>query len=110
MTAYPLFNWLFGPQVLGLVFLIIGLIQHYNPPKKINNWYGYRTTISQSSQEAWDEANRYSANYMIKLAIAMIIIGIVITALLNFIPMQVKVWSILKVFTAMISGIIPPLL
>ena len=109
MTAYPLFNWLFGPQALGIVFLIIGVIQHYYPPKKINNWYGYRTSISQSSQEAWDEANRYSANYMIKLAIVVIIIGIITTLLLHFIPMPVKVWNVLTVFSVMLSGIIPPL-
>jgi len=109
MTTNPLFNWLFGPHILGIIFLILGVIQQYYPPKKINNWYGYRTTISQSSQRAWDEANRYSANYMIKLGIVVIILGIITTTLLHFIPMPVKVWNGLTIFSVMLGGIMPPL-
>lgn len=39
--------------------LIIYFIFHYNPPKKINSFYGYRTRLSMQSQLAWDYAQAY---------------------------------------------------
>lgn len=34
------------------------------PPKKINDFYGYRTNRSKKSQEHWDFAQIESAKYM----------------------------------------------
>jgi uncharacterized membrane protein len=110
MTTYLLFSWLFGPQLLGVMFLVIWTILHYYPPKKINNLYGYRTTLSQSSQQAWDEANRYSANYMIKLSVVMIVVGAITTTLLHIIPMPAKVLVLATVFLVILSGIAPAIL
>ena len=56
---------------LGPVILGIALFFRVHPPAEINHTYGYRTTMSMQSQEAWDEAQRYSAN-------AMIIAGVVV--------------------------------
>jgi uncharacterized membrane protein len=39
------------------------------PPKKINNFYGYRTKSSMKDQESWDTANRYSANALLVVAL-----------------------------------------
>lgn len=47
---------LMGPLMVGL-----GYYFWTNPPKKINKIYGYRTSRSMKSQEAWDYANKYSA-------------------------------------------------
>jgi uncharacterized membrane protein len=38
-------------------------------PDKINDFVGYRTKRSMSSQEAWDLANRYSSDTLFKCAI-----------------------------------------
>lgn len=46
---------------LSLLILFIGVGFWLRPPRKINGVYGYRTRLSMSSQEAWDEANRYSS-------------------------------------------------
>jgi len=63
----------------GSVILIVAIIMHYFPPKKINNWYGYRTGQSMTSQERWNFAQHYSAIMMIKCAIFMIILGLTIS-------------------------------
>ena len=69
---------LVGPHLIGLLFIIIGLLQRFLPPKNINKWYGYRTQTATSSQEAWDEGNRYSAIFMIRAGIVVLVIGFLI--------------------------------
>ena len=71
---------LFGPHLIGLLFIIIGLLQRYLPPKNINRWYGYRTLTARSSQKAWDEGNRYSALYMMRAGLLVLIAGFFINA------------------------------
>jgi uncharacterized membrane protein len=93
-THYPpkdsLFNWFFGPQMIGVFLLIIGGIQYRYPPKKINDLYGYRTDTSKRNQETWDEAQRYSALLMIKSSIYVIVLGFIIAAILNLSPLSVE--------------------
>lgn len=45
--------------------LIAGIILKIRPPKKINCWYGFRTEISASSQEAWDYAHKICAKLLL---------------------------------------------
>jgi uncharacterized membrane protein len=71
-------NVLVGPHLIGLIFIVIGLLQKYLPPKSINRWYGYRTPNARTNQQTWDEANRYSANFMIKAGLFALVIGFVI--------------------------------
>ena len=73
--------YLFGPHLIGALFILIGLLQRYLPPKNINRWYGYRTLTARSSQQAWDEGNRYSALYMIKAGAFVLIVGFAINVL-----------------------------
>ena len=72
--------YLVGPHLIGLLFIIIGLLQYYLPPKKINRWYGYRTPSARSSQKAWDEGNRYSAIYMIRAGVILLLAGFFVYA------------------------------
>ncbi|MGZ3757045.1 MAG: SdpI family protein [Mucilaginibacter sp.] len=110
MTTNAVFNWLFGPHVLGLLYLVIGVIQYRFPPKKINNWYGYRTSTSQRNQETWDEANRFSARYMIKMGGIVIIIGFIATAIFNNLVMPLKLKEALVIFVFMLGGMLPAIL
>ncbi|MBZ9688959.1 SdpI family protein [Clostridium estertheticum] len=50
----------FGSKDLGIpiIMVIFGLVLRFKPPSKINSFYGYRTTRSIKSQEAWDYAQR----------------------------------------------------
>ena len=58
---------------IGLIFLVIGAIMYYFPPKKINHFYGYRTASSMRSIESWNFAQRFSA-------VRMMIIGVFLMA------------------------------
>ena len=69
-----------GPYLIGLLFIIIGMLQKYLPPKNINSWYGYRSDAARVSQQTWDEANRYSAIFMIKAGLMVFIGGFIIYA------------------------------
>lgn len=74
---------IFGPQITGLLLIIIGFIQQKFPPKKINDWYGYRTPMAKKNQRNWDEGNRYSAKLFIKIGVVMVIAGVIVSVLLH---------------------------
>ena len=58
-----------------LIFTVVGVVFWMYPPKKINEFYGYRTTRSRKSQEAWDFAQRYSAKLMTIFGLAALIVA-----------------------------------
>jgi len=60
----------------GGIFIITGLLLKRYPPKKINNWYGYRTRRSRSSQGHWDFAQTYSARLLLLSGLYMIAAGL----------------------------------
>ena len=60
----------------ALTLLVGGIVFWMCPPKKINEFYGYRTTRSRKSQEAWDFAQRYSAKLMTIFGFAALIVGV----------------------------------
>jgi len=70
----------FGPLIL-----LVAWIFKKNPPKRINAFYGYRTSTSMKSQAAWEEANRFSANVMIWMAGAAILYQLVTQVFFGFI-------------------------
>lgn len=47
--------------LVGFIFVIAALVVYIFPPKKINDFYGYRTASSMKSQETWDFSQRFSA-------------------------------------------------
>ena len=46
----------------GIIFYVAGFIQAKWPPKKINHFYGYRTSTSMRNQEIWEFAQQYSSD------------------------------------------------
>jgi uncharacterized membrane protein len=91
---YPIKDFLFGPHLIGVLFIIIGLLQRYLPPKSINRWYGYRTLTARSSQQAWDEGNHYSAVYMMRAGLFLLVLGAIINAMsiLYITDFQTRQW------------------
>jgi hypothetical protein len=71
---------LVGPHLIGLLYILIGALQRYLPPKNINRWYGYRTITAKTSQQTWDAANRYSAIYMMKAGAILLVLGFAVYA------------------------------
>lgn len=50
----------------GIIYLITGKLMQLYPPKKINDFYGYRTSKSKKSQEHWDFAQIESAKHLMQ--------------------------------------------
>jgi uncharacterized membrane protein len=100
-------NWIMGPQLIGAILVIIGLIMSRFPPKKINDYYGYRMPSATKNQQTWDEANRFSAAYMAKAGFVTLVIGIVITALVAIIKPAGNVYALITMMSMMASGITP---
>jgi len=74
-------NIAIGPFLLldaltGIIFILVGFILTKYPPKEINSLYGYRTSKSMKSQEAWDFAQIYSSKLMVKSGVFLSIVGL----------------------------------
>jgi len=63
--------------LIGPVLLVIAWLTKIFPPKNINAFYGYRTSRSMRSEEAWKEANKYSTEVMIRLALSTILVQVI---------------------------------
>ena len=50
----------------GLIYIIAGQLTLRYPPKKINDFYGYRTPRSKKSQAHWGFAQKTSSEYLIQ--------------------------------------------
>jgi uncharacterized membrane protein len=98
-------NWIVGPHLIGVIFLLAALIQKHYPPKEINSLYGYRTNLSMKNQQNWDEGNRYSTALMFTYSWILIIAGIAITGLLMLIPLSPEARTLIKVIL-MLAGAI----
>ena len=57
----------------GVIFIISGWLFAKYPPRRINNWYGYRTPASKKNQERWDYAQKYSATLSIRMGWFMVL-------------------------------------
>lgn len=74
---------IFAHLFIGPLILIITLIFVKYPPKKINDFYGYRTSRSMINQDCWDFANKYSTALMWKSALATCISQLIAIIVLN---------------------------
>jgi uncharacterized membrane protein len=99
-----------GPQLVGVVLLVVGLIMSWFPPKKINSYYGYRMPSAMKNQATWDAANCYSANYMVKAGLVTIVIGAIILVVQAIAVLPGNLFSLISIVTMLFSGIVPAVL
>ncbi|MCP4443214.1 MAG: SdpI family protein [Aureispira sp.] len=59
----------------GLTFILAGAVSFLWPAKEINDWSGYRTKRSRSSQQLWDFAQVYSAKWIMGIGLFMTLLG-----------------------------------
>lgn len=82
----------------GLLFLLSILFWKF-PPKKINNWYGYRTHKTLLNEKIWDFANAiFSKNLLIYAGISFIgglVFANFATTALSWQPMALVLLSVL---------------
>ncbi|MDT0556503.1 SdpI family protein [Patiriisocius hiemis] len=56
-----------------IFIIVLALVLKKFPPKKINHFYGYRTTRSMKNQNIWTVANTYASNLMLKVSLYSLI-------------------------------------
>ena len=66
---------------VGLAFFLAYVVVSIWPPKEINDLYGYRSTRSKKSQEAWDFAQQYANRLMLLISALNLLLGIAGTLL-----------------------------
>ena len=62
--------------IVPIIMIGIGILWRKGGPKKINGLYGYRTTRSMASQEAWDFAHIYSGKVFLIMGIFQFILTV----------------------------------
>lgn len=50
--------------IIGIIFIVIGLMMKLYPPEHINNTIGYKTPFAMKSRETWLEGNRFSGSML----------------------------------------------
>jgi len=73
-----IFNVIFALTCLSVSYLFM---KHY--PKEINDFIGYRTKSSMSSQQAWLLANEYSSRLIFRFSIACVSLQVLLIILAN---------------------------
>jgi uncharacterized membrane protein len=68
-------NLFFMPFLIGIIFIITALISLRFAPKKVNNFYGYRTTNSMKNQEVWNFSQKYSSIKMMQSGLFLVAIS-----------------------------------
>lgn len=71
LVEHTFFSALFG----GAVFMLMGCITWFFPPKNINALYGYRTKGAMQSQERWEFAQKFSSIQMIKAGAVILVLS-----------------------------------
>lgn len=72
--------WLFMLVMALLIpgcMLFVGRLFLTNPPREINQSFGYRTARSMRSQEAWDFAHAYSGRFWYRAGRPMLAVTLV---------------------------------
>ena len=72
--------WLFMLAVsllIPLTMIIFGRHFMSNPPKDINSFYGYRTSMSMKSRETWDFAHRYFGKLWFILGLILLPLSVI---------------------------------
>ena len=103
-------NWVIGPQLIGIIILVVGWIMVKYPPKKINYLYGYRTESSMKNQQTWDEANRFSAHLMVRIGCILILVGLVFSLIFSAGILRPTIQNVLRPVLLIGSSIISALI
>ncbi|PWM47159.1 MAG: hypothetical protein DBX47_01025 [Clostridiales bacterium] len=60
-----------------IIMIIFGVYSYNNAPKKINNFVGYRTTMSMKNKDTWEFAHHYCGKIWRTLGLIMLIVSAV---------------------------------
>lgn len=90
--------------LIPVIMIIVGYLMYKHPPKKINAFYGYRTSRSMKNDETWKFAHDYCGRLWIKLGFVLIIPTII--AMLPFVHGSVKNIAIVTLIAQFIQVLV----
>ena len=67
---------MFG-AIFGILLIFIGFVFFFFPPKKRNGIYGYRTSRSMKSEEAFTFANKLFSEYFLAVSFGTLILSVI---------------------------------
>lgn len=63
--------------LIPILMIVIGRVFVKNPPKTINGFYGYRTSMSRKNQATWDFAQLYCGKLWWKIGWIMLPLSVI---------------------------------
>lgn len=96
-------SWIIGPQLIGFIFSLVGLVMLVYPPKKINGLDIYLTSSVEKNKLILNEAKRFLPRYLLQLSLIVFISGIAITAILKIIITSAQLQEVLGLMFLLIS-------
>lgn len=96
-----------GPMlIVGLLFIVLGIIMRKYPPKHINYMYGYRTKSAMKSQQHWDFAQSYSTKQIILAGVLLCVLQPILFSIFKNLSSLNKIILSLVVILLVIVGYI----
>jgi len=80
-------------------FFVVALVFYIFPPKRINIFYGFRTTLSKQSIEHWHFANKLSSILFLICAVFNLLLYFIFTYFHKDFNGPIKVFIIVEVLT-----------
>ena len=65
------------------IMIVFGIVFSLFPPKEINSFYGYRTTMSMINKDTWKFAHLYCGKIRIVVGVVMLILSALTVLLLR---------------------------
>ena len=62
--------------IIPLLMIVAGWMMWKHTPKRINRWYGYRTTLSMKNEQTWEFAHIHAGRLWYAMGIVMLILSI----------------------------------
>lgn len=88
----------------------LGLMWKNNAPKTINMAYGYRTTRSMKSQEAWDFAHKYIAKLWLNAGLVLEVVSIIFLLIFRNHDPNVLGTTVIIITIAQVAGLCLPII
>lgn len=66
---------------IPLIMIIFGKGFIHNPPRKVNDSFGYRTAMSMKNQDTWNFAHQHCGKMWIKLGVGLLLVSVLLLGL-----------------------------
>lgn len=90
--------------LIPIIMIVAGLLMWKRCPKKINQFYGYRTKMSMLNEDTWQFAHSHCGRLMFRLGIVVLFLTVV--AHFPFINSSEKVFGDVSLVITMVDMVI----